>query len=94
MVSNDPTLKEVDLASECSAADCAAAVALLQMQELRVRCVDCVRATEPPCSSGCEVTDLGAASLAQALEKNTNLRLLNLSCEFVVLWNCCVCGVG
>ena len=46
---------------------------------------DCVCATEPPCSSGNRVGDAGAASLAQALEKNTTLQTLNLCREFVVL---------
>ena len=52
-----------------------------------MRCVDCVCATEPPCSSDNKFGDAGAASLAQALEKNTTLQTLNLSGEFVV---CCV----
>ena len=90
MVRNDPTMTEVDLSGECSAADGAAAVALLQMQQGCVRGVDCVCGTEPPCSSGNAVKDAGAASLAQALEKNTTLQTLNLIREFVVL--CCVCG--
>ena len=90
MVRNDPTMTEVDLSGECSAADGAAAVALLQMQQGCVRGVDCVCGTEPPCSSGNAVKDAGAASLAQALEKNTTLQTLNLFREFVVL--CCVCG--
>ena len=53
-----------------------------------MRGVDCVCATEPPWSSGCRVTDAGADAIARALEKNTTLRALDLSCEFVVL--CCV----
>ena len=57
-----------------------------------MRCVDCVCATEPPCSSGSVVGDVGAASLAQALEKNTTLQTLDLQGEFVVL--CCGCGGG
>ena len=57
-----------------------------------MRCVDCVCATEPPCSSGSTVGDAGATSLAQALDKNTTLQTLNLSGEFVVL--CSVCGGG
>ena len=57
-----------------------------------MRCVDCVCATEPPCSSDNDVGEPGAASLAQALEKNTTLQTLNLGREFVVL--CCVCGDG
>jgi len=48
-------------------------------------------ATEAPCSSGNRVGDAGAASLAQALEKNTTLHTLNLGGEFVVL---CDCGGG
>ena len=92
MVRNDPTMTEVDLSGECSAADGAAAVALLQMQYGCVRGVDCVCATEPPRSSGSTVGDMGAASLAQVLEKNTTLQTLNLSGEFVVL--CSVCGGG
>ena len=55
-----------------------------------MRCVDCVCATEPPCSSGNGVGDAGAASLAQALDKNTTLQTLNLQGEFVVV--CCGCG--
>ena len=58
--------------------------------EGRVRCVDCVCATEPPCLSDCQVTDAGAAAIARALEKNTTLQTLDLQGEFVVL--CCVCG--
>ncbi len=59
----------------------------------RVRGVDCVCVTEAPCSSanygvGCE----GAASLAQALEKNTTLQTLCLNGEFVVV--CCDFGGG
>jgi hypothetical protein len=56
--------------------------------EGRVRCVDCVCATEPPCSSGNGVTEAGAEAIARALEKNTTLQSLNLLGEFVVL--CCV----
>ena len=88
MARNDPTMTEVVLFCECSAADGAAAVALLQMQQGRVRCVDCVCATEPPCSSGNGVTEAGAEAIARALEKNTTLQSLNLLGEFVVL--CCV----
>ena len=55
--------------------------------EGRVRGVDCVCATEAPCSSVNDVGDAGAASLAQALEKNTTLQTLDLGREFVVL--CC-----
>ena len=57
-----------------------------------MRGVDCVCATEPPCSSGSTVGDAGAASLAQALGKNTTLQALLLQGEFVVL--CCVWGGG
>ena len=53
--------------------------------EWRVRGVDCVCATEPPCSSGNGVGDAGCAALAGALEKNTTLQKLNLSSECVVL---------
>ncbi len=53
-----------------------------------MRCVDCVCATEPPCSSGNGVTEAGAEAIARALEKNTTLQSLNLQGEFVVL--CCV----
>ena len=49
-----------------------------------MRCVDCVCATEPPCSSDNRLGDAGAASLAQALEKNTTLQTLNVESEFVV----------
>ena len=59
----------------------------------RVRGADCVCATEPPCSSGAGVGDAGAAALAAALEKNTTLLELELSCEFVVLWFCFLEGV-
>ena len=63
-----------------------AVVGLCFWVEGRERGVDCVCATEPPwCSSGCKVTDAGAAAIARALEKNTTLRALDLSCEFVVL---------
>jgi len=55
-----------------------------------VRGVDCVCATEPLwCSSGCQVTDAGAAAIARALEKNTTLQTLSLYSEFVGLL-CCV----
>jgi len=50
-----------------------------------VRCVDCVCATEPPCSSGNRVGAAGCAALARALEKNTTLQTLKLSSECVVL---------
>jgi hypothetical protein len=68
------------------------AVGLCFWVEGRERGVDCVCATEPPCSSDSKVGNSGAAWLAQALEKNTTLQTLRLSCEFVVL--CCVCGGG
>ena len=61
--------------------------------EGRVRGVDCVCATEPPCSSGNEVGDAGCAALAGALEKNTTLQTLGLSGKFVVLWFCFLRGV-
>ena len=54
--------------------------------EGRVRGVDCVCATEPPCSSGIKVGAAGAAALAAALEKNTTLQLLDVESEFVVVW--------
>ena len=50
-----------------------------------VRGFDCLCATEPPFSSGNNLSNSGAASLAQALEKNTTLQRLDLDCEFVVL---------
>ena len=50
-----------------------------------VRGVDCVCATEPPCSSDNEAGDAGCAALAGALEKNTTLHTLDLSCECVVM---------
>ena len=56
--------------------------------EGRVRGVDCVCATEPPCSSDNKVGDAGCAALARALEKNTTLQGLNFRCEIVVLWFC------
>ncbi len=56
--------------------------------EGRVRGVDCVCATEPPCSSGNGVGYTGAAALAGALEKNTTLKFLRLGSVFVVLWFC------
>jgi len=49
-------------------------------------------ATEAPCSSDNGVGEAGAASLAQAMEKNTTLHTLYLGCEFVVL--CCVIVEG
>ena len=61
--------------------------------EGRVRGVDCVCATEPPCSSGNGVGAAGCAALAGALEKNTTLQTLNLRCEFVVLWFCFLRGM-
>ena len=88
MARNDPTMTDANLRGECAAADGAAAVAVLQMHEARVRGVDCVCATEPPCSSDNNVGDAGCAALAGALEKNTTLQGLNLSGEFVVLWFC------
>ena len=54
--------------------------------------VDCVCATEPPCSSDNKFGDAGAASLAQALEKNTTLQSLYLYSEFVVVNCVCVWG--
>ena len=68
------------------------AVGLCFWVEGRVPGVDCVCATEPPCSSESKFGDAGAAWLAQALEKNTTLQWLDLNGEFVVL--CCVCGGG
>ena len=68
------------------------AVCLCFWVEGRERGVDCVCATEPPCSSDNKVGDAGAAAIARALEKNTTLQTLDLSREFVVL--CCVCGGG
>ena len=62
------------------------------VMEGRVRGVDCVCATEPPCSSDCQVTDAGAAAIARALEKNTTLQSLSLGCEMVVF--CCFLGGG
>ena len=53
--------------------------------EGRVRGVDCVRATEAPCSSDNGVGDAGCAALAGALEKNTTLQWLDLQGECVVL---------
>ena len=50
-----------------------------------MRCVDCVCATEPPCSSDNGAGDAGAAALACALEKNTTLHTLYLQGEFVVV---------
>ena len=66
------------------------AVCLCVWVEGRERGVDCVCATEPPCSSESKFGHSGFAWLAQALEKNTTLQTLNLGREFVVL--CCVCG--
>ena len=56
--------------------------------EGRGRCVDCVCATEPTCSSGNGLGAAGAAAFARALEKNTTLQELDLQREFVVLWFC------
>ena len=56
--------------------------------EGRVRGVDCVCATEPPCSSDNDVGAAGCAAFARALEKNTTLQKLDLGREFVVLWFC------
>jgi hypothetical protein len=56
--------------------------------EGRVRGVDCVCATESPCSSVNGVYAAGWAALAAALEKNTTLHTLDISSEFVVLWFC------
>ena len=53
--------------------------------EGRVRGVDCVCATEPPCSSDNHLGAAGCAALAGALEKNTTLQMLDLSGECVVL---------
>ncbi len=60
--------------------------------EGRVRGVDCVCATEPPCSSVNYLGDAGYAALAGALEKNMTLQTLNLWSEFVVLWFCFLRG--
>ncbi len=54
--------------------------------ERRVRGVDCVCATEPPCSPVNKLGDAGVASLAQALEKNSTLHTLELHSEFVVMY--------
>ncbi len=51
----------------------------------RVCDVDRLCATEPPFSSGNTFGNSGAALLAQALEKNTTLRELDLGSEFVVM---------
>ncbi len=56
--------------------------------EGRVRGVDCVCATEPPCASENRVGDAGCAALACALEKNTTLHTLSLGCE---LFLSCFC---
>ena len=48
-----------------------------------MRGVDCVCATEPPCSSDIGVGDVEAAAIGLALEKNTTLQTLDLSGEFV-----------
>ena len=76
------------------------AVCLCFWVEGRVPGVDCVCATEPPCSSEGKFGDAGAAWLAQALEKNTTLQRLSVDCEFVVLclWrgvdcDLCCCGL-
>ena len=69
-----------------------AVVGLCFWVEGRERGVDWLCATEPPRSSDNRLGDAGAASLGQALEKNTTLQSLNLNGEFVVLW--CVCGGG
>jgi hypothetical protein len=53
-----------------------------------VRGVDCLCATEPPFSSDNQLGNVGAASLAQALAKNTTLQRLSLSSEFVVVGFC------
>ena len=60
-------------------------VGFVNRVEGRVRGVDCVCATEPPCSSDNEVGAAGCAALAGALEKNTTLHTLGLSRECVVL---------
>jgi hypothetical protein len=51
----------------------------------RVLCVDCVCATEPPCSSDNSAGAAGAAALAVALETNTTLLTFYFRGEFVVL---------
>jgi hypothetical protein len=69
------------------------AVGLCFWVEGRERCVDCVCATEPPCSSGSKFGDAGAAAISHALEKNTTLLMLDLEDgEFVVLR--CIWGGG
>ncbi len=68
------------------------AVGLCFGVEWRVRGVDCVCFTEPPCSSDSKIGDAWAAAMAQALEKNTTLQTLCLYREFVVL--CSVLGGG
>ena len=69
-----------------------AVVGLCFWVEGRERGVDCVCATEPPCSSENKVGAAGASALAGALEKNTTLQKLYLGSEFVVL--CFVWGGG
>jgi len=61
------------------------AVCLCFWVEGRERGVDCVCATEPPCSSDSKSGQAGFAWLAQALEKNTTLQKLSVNCEFVAL---------
>ena len=61
------------------------AVGLCFGVEWRVRGVDCVCFTEPPCSSDSKMGKAGFASLAQVLKKNTTLQELTLIGEFVVL---------
>jgi hypothetical protein len=41
--------------------------------------VDCVIASQPPCSLDNKVTDVGAEAIARALEKNTTLQNLDIS---------------
>ena len=55
-----------------------------------MRGVDCVCATEPPCSSVCQVMDAGASAIARSLKKNTTLQRLHLDCECGLF--CCVSG--
>jgi hypothetical protein len=56
-----------------------AAVGLYLGWMVHVCGVDCVIASQSPCSSDNKVTDVGAEAFARALEKNTTLQNLDIS---------------
>ncbi len=52
--------------------------------------VDCVIASQPPCSSVIKFTDVGAEDFARAYKTNTTLKSLNFYRESCWVMLCCV----